>query len=195
MTSEAARATFRQLKGVTAEEFAPLLPATEQFRATLPDRVLGALRRLGGQYDGFPIDRLHHSLQTATLALRDGRDEEYVVCALVHDLGDELAFYNHGELAAVVVEPFVSPANHWMVRNHPPFQGYYYWQHVDKDPLTVERLRGHPHFEHTWAFVERYDQRAFDPDLETLPLEAFEPMVRRVFARQPHPDYSPGGLA
>ena len=187
-----ARATFRQLKGVTADEFAPLLPATERFCQALPDRVLEALNRLGGQYDGFPIDRLQHSLQTATLALRDERDEEYVVCALVHDIGDELACYNHAELAAAVVAPFVAPANHWMVLNHAPFQGYYYWQHLGRDPLTVERLRGHPHFERTWSFVERYDQCAFDPAKETLPLAAFEPMLRRVFA-SPRADYRPGG--
>lgn len=192
MSAEGARATFRQLKGVTFEEFAPLLEATEVFRQELPERILRSLRRMGGQYDGFPIDRLQHSLQAATLALRDGRDEEYVVCALVHDIGDELTFYNHAELAGVVVEPFVSPANHWMVRNHAPFQGYYYWQHVGRDPASVERLRGHPHFEHAWTFVERYDQLAFDPDTKTLPLEAFEPMVRRVFTT-PRPDYKPGG--
>lgn len=190
MAADLDRATFTQLKGVTAEQFAPLHPATERFRAALPDRILRSLARLGGEYDGFPIDRLQHSLQTATLAQQDGRDEEYVFCSLVHDIGDELAFYNHGDLAAVVVEPFVSPANHWMVRHHPVFQGYYYWQHLGKDPLTVKRLRGHPHFEHTWAFVERYDQRAFDPSIATLPLAAFEPLVRRVMA-QPHPTYSP----
>jgi predicted HD phosphohydrolase len=189
MTAPADRASFTRLQGVTAEQFAPLHPATRAFRAALPDRVLRALARMGGEYDGFPIDRLQHSLQTATLALRDGRDEEYVFCALVHDLGDELAFYNHGELGAVVVQPFVCEANHWMVRHHPVFQGYYYWQHIGRDPRSVERVRGHAHFDRTWEFVELYDQRAFDPAIETLPLAHFEPLVRRAMA-QTHPSYS-----
>jgi predicted HD phosphohydrolase len=190
VSETAERATFTRLDGVTAEQFAPLHAATRTFRAALPDRVLRSLARMGGEYDGFPVDRLTHSLQTATLALRDDRDDEYVFCALVHDIGDDLAFYNHGELAAVVVHPFVGEANHWMVRHHPVFQGFYYWQHVGRDPASVERLRGHRHFDHTWEFVERYDQRAFDPAAETLPLAHFEPLVRRVMA-QTHPTYRP----
>jgi predicted HD phosphohydrolase len=190
MTDPAERCSFTQLRGVTAEQFAPLHPATRAFRAALPDRVLAALGRMAGEYDGFPIDRLHHSLQTATLAQRDGRDDEYVFCALVHDIGDELAFYNHGELAATLVAPFVSEAAHWMVLHHPVFQGFYYWQHVGRDPMSVERLRGQPHFERTWEFVELYDQRAFDPTLETLPLAEFAPLVRRVMERT-HPCFSP----
>jgi predicted HD phosphohydrolase len=190
MDSHPGRASFTQLKGVTAEQFLPLHSATEAFRAALPDRILHSLARMSGEYDGFPIDRLQHSLQTASLALQDGRDDHYVFCALVHDIGDELTFYNHGELAAAVVRPFVDEADHWMVGHHPVFQGYYYWQHIGRDPSSVEQLRGHPHFDRTWEFVERYDQRAFNSAIPTLPLSAFEPLVRRVMA-SPHPRYSP----
>jgi predicted HD phosphohydrolase len=181
-------ATFTQLKGVTEDQFAPLRPWTDQFASGLPDRLLHNLEGLAGDFGGFPIDRLQHSLQTATLALRDGRDEEYVVCALVHDIGDHMASYNHAHLAGVVVEPFVSEANHWMVKNHAPFQGYHYVHFNGGDRFAMERFRDHPHFQHTFDFVDRYDQAAFDAASDTLPLETFAPMVRRVFAK-PRADF------
>ncbi len=188
MSEDWPSATFTQLKGVTEEQFAPLRPWTQQFQAGLPERILDNLKALAGDFGGFPIDRLQHSLQTATRALRDGRDEEYVVCALVHDIGDHLASYNHAQLAGVVVEPFVSEANHWMVKNHAPFQGYHYVHFNGGDRNAMEAFRGHPHFQHTFDFVDLYDQAAFDPAYDTLPLETFAPMVSRVFAR-PRADF------
>lgn len=108
-----------------------------------------------------------------------------VVCALLHDVGDLLAPENHSQLAAAILRPYISPDNYWLVKNHGIFQGYYYFHHVGLDRNAREAFRGHPMFEKTAAFCERYDQCSFDPDYETLPLPAFEPMVRRLFARKP----------
>lgn len=44
-----------------------------------------------------------------------------------------------------------------------------------------EGLRGHPHFQHTGEFCEKYDQAAFDPDYDAMPLEAFAPTAMRLF--------------
>ena len=153
-----------------------------RFAQGLPDRVLRHLALLDGDYGGFPVDRLTHSLQTATLAHRDGRDEEYVVCALLHDIGDTLGSYNHPDIAAAILKPFVSEENHWMVEKHGIFQGYYFFHHLGLDRNLREQFRGHPCFERTARFCERYDSPAFDTKLEALPLEAFEPMLRRLFA-------------
>jgi predicted HD phosphohydrolase len=151
------------------------------FAQGLPDRVLAHLRMLGGDSLGFAVDRLHHSLLTATMAHKAGEDEEYVVCALVHDIGDTLGSWNHPDVSAAIVKPFVSEANHWMVEKHGIFQGAYFFQHIGMDPSMREQFRGHPHFERTEHFCEVYDNPAFDPALECAPLEFFEPMVRRVF--------------
>ena len=105
--------------------------------------------------------------------------------ALLHDIGDSIAPDNHSALAAAVLRPFVSEENHWLVKHHGVFQGYYFWHHIGGDRDARERYRGHPCFEMTANFCERWDQRAFDPDYETLPLEAFEPAVRRLFAKEP----------
>jgi predicted HD phosphohydrolase len=177
----AARATFTSMERSTAEDWQVIASQSPGFASRLPDRILAHLRLLDGDYGGFAVDRLTHSLQTATLAHRDGRDEEYVVCALVHDIGDTLGTYNHFDVAAAIVKPFVSEENHWMVQQHGVFQGYYFFHHLGMDRDLRERFRGHPSFTHTEEFCARYDGPAFDPRGETLPLEFFEPMVRRVF--------------
>jgi predicted HD phosphohydrolase len=119
----------------------------------------------------------------ATRAQRAGMDEEYVACALLHDIGDTLGAYNHPEIGAAILRPFVTEAHHWMVLNHAVFQGYYYFHHAGLDRHARERFRGSPHFDLTADFCERFDQAAFDPGYDSLPLEAFAPIVRRVFAR------------
>ena len=177
-----ARATFSSMELSTADDWKAIgaeFPATAR---TLPDRVLGHLKLLDGDMGGFPIDRYQHSLQTATRALKDGKDEEYVVCALLHDIGDTLGCYNHFDIAAAILKPFVSDANLWMVQHHGIFQGYYFFHHIGLDRHMRDQFAGHPHFERTAEFCALYDNPAFDPKGETLPISTFEPMVRRVFS-------------
>ena len=154
-----------------------------QFSKKLPDRIIAHLQLLEGDYGGFPIDRYSHSLQTATRALRDGRDEEYVCCALLHDIGDTLAPFNHPDIAAAILKPFVSAENLWMVQNHGIFQGYYFFHHIGMDKNMREQFRDHPCFEKTAEFCELYDSPAFDKHAETFPLVEFEPMLARLFAQ------------
>lgn len=162
--------------GAIAREFRP-------YARALPGRLLDHLNLLKGDCGGFPVDRLTHSLQTATLAHRDGRDEEYVVCALLHDIGDTLGSYNHADIAAAIVKPFVSEENHWMVAHHGIFQGYYFFHHLGMDRHLRERFAAQAElYARTAEFCERFDAAAFDPAAETLPLDFFEPMLRRVFA-------------
>ncbi len=183
MTSDAQaeRARFTALKDVTAQDMRLIVRSAEQFGAGLADRVLAHLALLDGDFGGFPVDRLSHSLQTATRAQRAGMDEEYVVCALLHDIGDTLGAYNHPEIGAAILRPFVTEAHHWMVLHHATFQGYYYFHFAGLDRHARERFRDSPHFDLTADFCERFDQSAFDPAFESLPLVDFAPLVRRVF--------------
>jgi predicted HD phosphohydrolase len=177
------RATFTTMEHGTQTDWAAIGLEFMAYAKALPDRVLAHLRLLDGDFGGFPVDRLTHSLQTATRAHRDGRDEEYVVCALLHDIGDTLGAYNHPDIAAAIVRPFVSEANHWMVTHHGIFQGYYFFHYVGLDRNMRDRFRDHPHYGRTAEFCEKYDAPAFDGKAETLPLDFFEPMLRRVFAK------------
>ena len=149
----------------------------------LPDRVLTHLKLLDGDYGGFPIDRLQHSLQTATRAHRGGESEDYVVMALLHDIGDTLGSYNHPDIAAAILKPFVDEKLHWMCRAPRRLPGLLFLPLPRPRPRHARAIRGHPHFEDTARFCELYDQTAFDPAYESAPLDFFEPMVRRVFAR------------
>ncbi|MDU4254629.1 HD domain-containing protein [Pseudomonas sp.] len=178
-----ARAHFTHMEDGSAEDWAIIAKDFGQYAALLPDRILAHLRLLDGDFGGFPVDRLTHSLQTATLALRDGRDEEYVVCALLHDIGDILGSFNHADIAAAILKPFVSEENLWMIEKHAIFQGYYFFHHLGLDRHLREQFKDHPQFEQTIEFCARYDAAAFDPEGEVLPLEFFEPMLRRVFAQ------------
>jgi len=178
-----ARAAFHAMTEGTAEDWAAISAAAAPFNRAHADRLLEALRALGHDCGGFAVDRLEHSLQTATRAFRDGRDEEYVVCALMHDIGDLMGPSNHAEVGAVIMKPYVSEANHWMMDKHGIFQGYYFFHHLGLDRDLREQFRGHPHFEYCAQFCHLYDQSSFDPNYDSMPLEAFEPMLRRVVAR------------
>ncbi|MBN8411402.1 MULTISPECIES: HD domain-containing protein [Halomonas] len=179
------QATFARFDESTAAEWRLI---DQHFRAYQDDacrRVLDHLARLKGDTHGYPVDRYEHCLQTATRALRDGADEEMVVCALLHDIGDDLAPANHAEIAAAILEPFVDPLNVWMIRHHELFQGYHYRHFFGQDRHAREAYRDHPAYARTVRFCDEWDQTSFDPDYDTLPLSAFLPMIQRVMQRPP----------
>jgi predicted HD phosphohydrolase len=177
------RATFTRMEDSTAADWKAIGGEFMQFASKLPDRVITHLRLLENDYGGFPVDRYTHCLQTATRALKDGRDEEYVVCALLHDIGDTLGSYNHADIAASILQPFVSEENHWMVKHHAIFQGYYFFEHIGLNRDLRDNFKSHPAYERTAEFCAVYDNPAFDPKGEALPLSEFEPMLRRVMAQ------------
>jgi len=176
---------FASLAETTVEDWQRIEEIERPFLSAHADRVLGHLLALQGTPESMEVGRYEHSLQTATRAFRDNQDEETIVAALLHDIGDLLAPHDHGAFVAAVMKPFVSPTTEWLLRHHPVFQGYYFYDKIGKDRLERERYRGHPAFEPTVLFCERYDQVAFDFKYESMPLASFEPMVRRLFAREP----------
>ncbi len=178
--------SFRAMKEGTREDYLLLDEAEKRYAAGLADRVLEALRKLDHSLEGYPVSRLTHSLQTASRALADAADDELVLAALLHDIGDELAPYNHAEIAAGIIRPYVRAEVTWIVEQHGLFQTFYYAHHLGGDRHQRERLRSHPWYDACAAFCERWDQASFDPEYPTQPLSAFEPLVRRIFARKPH---------
>ena len=178
--------SFTRMDEGTAEEYVLVERLYhEHKRETLVDHLLSLLKQMQGPKLGYQVDRYEHSLQSATRALRDGADEEMVVAALLHDVGDVVAPDNHSAVAAALLRPYVSERTHWVILHHGLFQGYYYWHHLGEDRNARDRYRGHEHFEACADFCERWDQTSFDPDYDSLPLATFEPMVRRLFAREP----------
>jgi predicted HD phosphohydrolase len=174
---------FRRMDEGTDADFAVLAKVHEQNLAALPDLLMGMLTELRADA-AYPVDRLEHSLQTATRAMRDGADEEMIVCALLHDVGESLGPMNHGDVVAAILKPFISEANHWMLAHHGLFQTYFYGEHLGLDPNARDAYRDHPHYQLTVDFTTRWDEVSFDPDYPTEPMSTFEPMVRRVLSVQ-----------
>ena len=188
MTDTEARAQFTRMDQSTQEDWDIIISnLIRHAEANVADQVLKQLETLRGDHGGFAVDRLSHCLQTAHLAEQDGRDEEYIVCALLHDIGDVLAPYNHPDIAAAILKPYVSPANHWMVQHHGTLQGYYFWHFIGLDRNARDELVGHEFYDHCEEFCAKYDMPAFDPDRTTPPLSHYEPLLRRMFG--------PGGLS
>jgi predicted HD phosphohydrolase len=178
-------ATFTRMDESTAEQWATIGMETAKNQGRVADRVLMLLRSLDEVVDGFAVDQLTHCLQTATMAERDGADKEVVVAALCHDVGKAISVPNHPAIAAEMLRPYVRPAVYEMIRVHQDFQGRHYYHHFGGDPNARETHRDELDAE-TWElserFADKWDQAAFDPDYDTLPLEHFEPLVREVFA-------------
>lgn len=177
------KAAFTAMADGTAEDWAAIVRANQDHRGKHVDAILAHMKLLDGDHGGYAVDRLEHSLQTATRAFRAEKDEEYVVCALLHDIGDILLPASHAEMGAAILKPYVSERNHWMLEKHGVFQGYYFFHHLGLDRDMREQYRGHPDFEYTAQFCHLFDQNAFDPAYDSMPLAAFEPMVRRVMER------------
>ncbi len=178
--------SFRHMIDGTREDYAYVMAIHDETKTQFHvDSVLALLQATAVPAAGYKISRLEHSLQTATRALDDGANEEWIAAALLHDIGDLVAPDDHAELAASILRPYVSRKTHWVVQKHGIFQGYYFWHHLDLDRNARDKYRDHPFYEACVTFCERWDQTAFDPDYRTLPLKDFEPLVRGILAREP----------
>ena len=176
---------FTEMKHGSKEDYELLSKFEKEFAEKLPDRILEALRNLGDSMDGYQVSRLEHSLQSATRAERDGADEEMIVATLLHDIGDSLAPFNHSQLVASVLRPYVSEKIYWIMLHHGLFQEYYYAHHVGRDRNVRDQFKNHQYYQDAVDFCENWDQKSFDPEYDSFPLEHFEPMVRNIFSREP----------
>lgn len=179
------RVKFTAMKDGDAEDYAFLDIHERAYAAGTAARLMKAMTELDESLSGYQVTRLEHSLQSASRAWRDGADDDWVVSALLHDIGDIYAPWNHDEYAAAILRPFVREQCAWVVQKHGLFQRLYYAHHTGGDPDARQREAGNPYFDDCAAFCELWDQSSFDPDYESFPLDAFAPMVERVFARPP----------
>lgn len=177
---------FTAMKDGDKEDYDFLTRHEVAYTKGTADRLLQALVDLDEGLSGYQVTRLGHSLQSATRAERDGADTDWIVAALLHDIGDIYAPYNHDEYAAAILRPFVREQVAWVVEKHGDFQLVYYGEHVGANPDKRDAYAGHVYFDDCAQFCERWDQASFDPDYDTLPLSHFADRVRQVFARAPY---------
>ncbi len=180
-----ATVSFSRMEHGTREDYLLLHELEQHHIAGTAERLLRELARQDEEtYEGYKITRLGHALQTATLAERDGADIEWIVAALLHDIGDGLAPQNHDRFAAEILRPYVREEVTWTVEHHGPFQMIYYAHHYGWDPNEREKYRASPYWQSCADFCGRWDQAAFDPEYPTKTLAQFAPLVREVFARK-----------
>lgn len=175
--------SFTRMADGTKEDYELLAALEERFNEGLAERLLTAVTSLKDSLSGYQVSRYEHSLQSASRAFRSGESEEMVVACLLHDIGDTLAPYTHGEMVAAILKPYVEEKIYWVVKYHGLFQMVYYAHHTGGDPNARDMFKDHPYYQACVDFCEQYDQNCFDPAYESLPLEFFAPMVGRVFER------------
>ena len=177
---------FTEMKNGTKEEYLMLDEHEQDYTKGTADRIIKFMNGLNSTLEGYKITRLEHSLQTATRAYKDKADEEMIVAALLHDLGDELAPLNHSEYAASVLKPFVSEKTHWIIEKHGEFQMYYYAHHLGKNQNQRDKYKDHKYYQAALDFCEKWDQASFNPDYKNMTLEEFTPIIKRIFSRKPY---------
>jgi len=180
------KVSFKEMKKGTKEDYLLLDHNEKKYIKNTADRILSFMGTLTETLEGYKVSRLEHSLQTATRALRDGANDEMIVAALLHDIGDELAPLNHSEYAAAVLKPYVSEKTHWIIEKHGIFQMYYYAHHLGGNKNERDKFKNHKYYQDTVDFCEKWDQKSFDPDYKSLTLKDFEPYVKKIFSRTPY---------
>ena len=180
------KVNFTQMKDGTKEEYLFLNKHEKKHFENISNRILKFMNGLSNTLEGYQVTRLEHSLQTATRALNDKAEDEMIVGALLHDIGDELAPLNHSEYAAAIIKPYVSEKTHWIIEKHGIFQMYYYAHHLGSNKNEREKFKGHKYYIDTINFCENWDQKSFDPNFKSLTLNDFEPYVTKIFSRNPY---------
>ena len=174
--------SFTRMDQGKIEDWKVIGQAVGQRQATMPQVIKTMLLQLEAQVDGFAVNQLVHGLQTATRAEREGADEEMIVAALCHDIGKVISVENHPAIAAEILKPYVSRETYEIVRTHQDFQGRHYYALIGKDPEARRQYESEPWYAMACKFTDEWDQAAFDPAYDTLPLAHFEPMIERLFA-------------
>ena len=180
---------FTEMKDGDKEDYLLLKELEKSYVSMTSDRIIEELKRQGTiSLEGYQITRLEHGLQSGTRAFRDGADIDWIIGALLHDIGDGLAPQNHDRMSAEVIRPFVREEVSWVVEHHGIFQMIYYAHHYGWDKNARDKFKDNIYFQTCADFCERWDQKSFDPEYENKDLDFFKPMIKEVFSRPPYKD-------
>ena len=177
---------FTEMKNGNKDDYQLLEKYEKKFERQTAVRILKYLSKQTSTLEGYKISRLEHALQAATRAYQNKESEEMVVATLLHDIGDDLAPMNHSQYAASILRPYVSEKTYWIILHHGLFQTYYSAHHLDGDRDARDKFKVHKYYKATIDFCENYDQCSFDPNFKSMSLKDFEPLVKKIFARDPY---------
>jgi len=183
--SEEKTVSFTSMKAGTVKDFEIIAANDRQTAKELPARLIAHLQEMAKDDGAYKISRLDHVLQCASRAHRDNADDDWVIAALLHDLGDVLAPFTHGQVAGEILRPFVREEVAWVVSHHGIFQMYYNTSLTKVQRHSRDQFKEHPYYQSAIDFCENWDQCSFNPDYDTENLEFFVPIIKRVFAKTP----------
>ena len=176
---------FTAMKNGSVNDF-EIIAANDACTAKeLPERLITHLKEMGKDDGAYQISRLEHVLQCATRTHLDNADDDWVVAALLHDIGDVLAPYTHGQVAGEIIRPFVREEVAWVVSHHGTFQMFYNVSLSEVLRNSRDKFKNNPYYQSAVDFCENWDQCSFDPEFDSKPLEFFIPVIHRVFSRVP----------
>ena len=122
--------SFTSMKEGSKADYELLHKLEKPYLAMTSDRIMDALEIQGETtLPGYKITRLEHGLQAASRAENQGADIDWIIGALLHDIGDGLAPQNHDRLSAEIIRPYVRWEVTWTVEHHGIFQMFYYAHH------------------------------------------------------------------
>lgn len=173
------------MKEGTVDDFKIIQANDSKTAKELPHRILEHLMEMRKDDGAYKISRFDHVLQCATRASRDGADDDWIMAALLHDIGDTLAPFTHGQVAAEILRPFLREEVVWVVRHHGVFQMFYNASLSTEQRNSRDQYAEHPYYQSAVDFCENWDQNSFDPNYKNEELEYFIPIVNSVFARTP----------
>ena len=175
------RQHFTRMDQSDREQWSFIYEETVRVQAQVPKQILAMLRSLGDVYAGFGVSQLHHALQTATMARRDNASDELVLAALCHDIGKAISIPNHAEISASILRKYVSQDTYQIILTHQDFQGRHYYEYFGQSGSLRERYKDQPWYGAAETFTDAWDQAAFDPKYDVLPLDEFAPLVEQFF--------------
>lgn len=173
------------MKAGTAEDFEIIAANDRQTAKELPDRLIAHLQEMAKDDGAYKISRLEHVLQCATRAHRDEANDDWVIAALLHDIGDVLAPFTHGQVAGEILRPFINEEVAWVVTHHGTFQMYYNKSLAKDLQNSRDKFKEHRYYKSAVDFCENWDQGSFDPAYNSEELAFFIPLIKRVFSRPP----------
>lgn len=177
--------SFTAMKNGTVNDYLLIAKNDNETATELPDRLIEHLKEMAEDAGAYQISRLDHVLQCATRAYNDKANDDWIIAALMHDIGDVLAPHTHGQVASEILRPFVNEEVTWVVRHHGIFQMHYNVSLSIGQRNSREEFKSHPFYQSAIDFCEKWDQCSFDPTYDSKPLEFFIPLVHKVFTRTP----------
>ena len=130
------------------------------------NRDPASLKELKSSLTSYQINRLDHSLQTASSAERGGADIELIVAALNHDIAEALAPENHSLVFATIIQPFSRDEVIWILQMHGLFHMYYYVNKLSLEKDGKDIYSEHKLFNAAMKFCQKWNQIPFVPECQ-----------------------------